>query len=59
MILVAFVFGVLLLAWMMAAVVLLGTVAIAVVRAIESRSGHPGRFLDRDAQFLREIGIRL
>ena len=58
-VLLALVFGVVLLGWLIAGLVVLATGAIAIVWAVERMLGRPGRFLARDIEFLRNIGIRL
>ncbi len=58
-VLLALVFGVMLLGWLIAGLVALATVATAVLWAVERVTGRPSRFLARDVQFLRDIGIRL
>ena len=58
MVLLIFVFGILLLGWLIAGLVVLATGAIVIVWTLERMLGRPGRFLARDLQFLRDIGIR-
>jgi hypothetical protein len=56
-VLLALVFGVLLLGWLIAGVVVLASIAIVMVWTLERILGR--RFLPADVQFLRDIGIRL
>jgi hypothetical protein len=58
-VLLAFVFGVLLLGWLVAGLVFLGSLAVIIVWTFERMLGRPTRFLARDAEFLRDLGIRL
>ena len=58
-VLLALVFGVLMLGWLIAGLACLAVITIAIIRMVERISGRPGRFLAGDASFLREIGIRL
>jgi hypothetical protein len=58
-ILLAFVFGVLLLGWLVAVLVILVSVMATTVSTVERISDRPDKFLATDAQFLRNIGIRL
>ena len=58
-VLLALVFGVLLLGWLLAASVFLVSVAVAVIWTLQRILGRPGRFAGADAQFLRNLGIRL
>ncbi len=58
-VLLALVFGVLLLGWLIAFLVFLASVAIAIIWTVERMLGRPGRFVAEDARFLHNIGIRL
>jgi hypothetical protein len=58
-VLLALVFGVLLLGWLLAALVFLASVAAVAVWTVERILGRPGRFAAGDARFLRDLGIRL
>ncbi len=58
-VLLAFVFGILLIGWLIAFLVFLASVATAIVWTVERILGRPGRFLAGDAQFLLDMGIRL
>lgn len=58
-VLLALVFGVLLLGWLIAFLVFLASIAAAVTWTVERMLGRPGRFAAEDARFLRNIGIRL
>lgn len=58
-VLLAFVFGMLLLGWLIVGLAFLGSVVIAIAWTIDRIMGRPGRFLAADVQFLRDIGIRL
>ena len=58
-VLLALVFGVLLLGWLIAGLAFVASITIAVIRTFERILGRPGQFLAEDAQFLRDLGIRL
>ncbi|HEY1239873.1 MAG TPA: hypothetical protein VGF16_04915 [Bryobacteraceae bacterium] len=55
----ALVFGVVVLGWVIAGLACLAVMTLAIVQIVERILGRPGRFLAGDAQFLRDIGIRL
>lgn len=58
-VLLALVFGVVVLGWVIAGLACLAVMVLAVVQIVERILGRPGRFLAADSRFLREIGIRL
>jgi hypothetical protein len=58
-VLLALVFGVVVLGWVIAGLACLAVMTLAIVQIVERILGRPGRFLAGDAQFLRDIGIRL
>ena len=58
-VLLAVVFGVLLFGWVIAGLAVIASITIAAIRTFERMLGRPGRFLNEDAQFLRDLGIRL
>ena len=57
-ILLILVFGILLLGWLIAGLVALASVVAVIIWSFERMLGRPGRFLPRDARFLRDMGIR-
>jgi hypothetical protein len=57
-VLLALVFGILLLGWLLAALVFLASVTAAITWTLQRILGRPGRFAAGDAQFLRDLGIR-
>ena len=58
-VLLVFVMGVLMLAWLVALLVLLAHAGIAAAWVVGRIRDRPGRFAAADAQFLRHLGIRL
>ncbi|GEM_PF-2960402 len=58
-VLMVLVFGILLLGWLIAALVVLSSIALVIVWTFERIAGRPSRFLAEDLQFLRDLGIRL
>jgi hypothetical protein len=58
-IVLAFVFGVMLLGWLVAVLVFFVTVAVAIVSLVGRILARPGKFVPADSQFLHNIGIRL
>jgi predicted metal-binding membrane protein len=57
--LLAFVFGVMMLGWLVAVLVFLVIVVTGTVSTVGRIINRPGKFLAADAQFLRNLGIRL
>jgi len=58
-VLLALVFGIVVLGWVIAGLACLAVMTLAIIQMVERILGRPGRFLDGDSRFLREIGIRL
>ena len=58
-VLLVLIFGVLLLGWLIAGLVAFASVVVVIIWTFERVLGRPGRFLPRDSQFLRDLGIRL
>ncbi len=58
-ILLAFVFGVMLLGWLVALLVFFVMIGATIVSLVGRILNRPGRFLTADTQFLHTIGIRL